>query len=312
MDTPIGLQNEDARDGLPTQGDRRIALVTDSTCDLPEAARVSYRINTVPLHVSLGGNSYLDRVDLDAAGFYRRFRETGQNAKSSQPSIGEFEKVYSDLLGDYEAVVSVHISGKLSGTVQSALGAARRIDPERVRIVDSCQVSVGLGLVVQAAGDAILADYPLDEVVGAAEAAILDTRVFGALPSLDAAVRGGRLSARTARLAGVIELKPLVVFDEKGGVHTDGARLGYSRALRAVARRVADFSENKPARVAIVHADGPESARYVHEQLQGLLGEVEVPVLEAGAVITTHVGLGTVAVAVQRMAPKTGTPYSPS
>ena len=278
-----------------------IALVTDSTCDLSEADKLRYGTTAVPLHVSLGEIDYLDRVDLDSAGFYRRFREAGQIARSSQPSVGEFDMVYRALLEEHEAVISVHISGKLSGTVQSATVAAGRVDPERVRVVDSRQVSVGLGLVVQAAGEAILAGGTLDQVVAATEAAALDTRVYGALPSLDVAVRGGRLSARTARLAGLIELKPLIVFDEEGGVHADGARLGYSRALRAAAARVARFAGNEPVRVAIVHADGLASAEYTRRRLQTLLGEVDIPILEAGAVITAHVGLGTVAIAVQRV-----------
>ena len=282
-------------------GSAGIALVTDSTCDLPEADKLRYGTTAVPLHVSLGEIDYLDRVDLDSAGFYKRFREAGQMAHSSQPSIGEFDKAYRALLEEHEAVISVHISGKLSGTVQSATAAAARVDPERVRVVDSRQVSVGLGLVVQAAGEAILAGNTLDQVVAATEAAALDTRVYSALPSLDVAVRGGRLSARTARLAGMIELKPLIVFDEDGGVHTDGARLGYSRALRAAAARVARFAGKEPARVAIVHADGLASAEYARQRLRALLGEIDIPILEAGAVITTHVGLGTVAIAVQRV-----------
>lgn len=198
-------------------------------------------------------------------------------------------------------MVSIHIAGRLSGTVLSATLAAESVDPARVLVVDSRHVSVGLGLVVRAAGDAILAGEPVKAVAAAAEAAARETRVYGALPSLDVAVKGGRLSARVARLAGLIELKPLVVFDEEGGVHTDGARLGYFRALRAVAERVARFGSGGPVRVAIVHADGPEAAQYTWQRIRSHLGELDIPTLEAGAVITTHVGLGTVAVGVQRI-----------
>jgi fatty acid-binding protein DegV len=102
-------------------------------------------------------------------------------------------------------------------------------------------------------------------------------------------------------LLGLVELKPLIVFDEEGAVHTDGARLGYYRALRAVAERVARFAGGGQARVAIVHADGAEAALYTQQRLTLLMGGLDIPILEAGAVITTHVGLGTVAVAVQRL-----------
>jgi DegV family protein with EDD domain len=279
----------------------KIALVTDSTCDMPEAERLRYGTIVVPLHVSLGATSYLDRVDLDSAGFYKRFRDAGQIATSSQPSVGEFVSVYTALLERYESVLSVHISGRLSGTVQSAALAAEAVDPSRVRVVDSRHVSVGLGLVVQAAGEAIRAGMTLEAVEAATETAARETRVYGAPPSLDVAVRGGRVSARVARLAGLIDLKPIIVFDDEGGAHIDGGRPGYYRALRGVVDRVARFSTGSPVRVAVVHADGLEAARYVEQRLRSVLGGLDIPILEAGAVITTHVGLGSVAVGVQRI-----------
>ena len=279
----------------------KIALVTDSTCDLAEAEQSKHGPIMVPLHFSLGGASYLDRADMDSETFYRRFREAGQVAQSSQPSVGEFVNVYTNLLASHDSVISVHISCRLSGTVQAASLAADTVDPARVRVVDSRHVSVGLGLVVQAAGEAIFAGEDLDSVAAAAEAAARGTRVYGALPELEVAVKGGRVSAPAARLAGLIELKPLIIFDEEGGTHVDGARLGYRRALRAVAARVARFASGSPVRIAIVHADGLEAAQYVRERLLSLLRGAGIPILQAGAVITTHVGLGTVAVAVQRL-----------
>jgi len=122
----------------------KIALVTDSTCDMPEVQQSKYRPIIVPLHFTLGGISYLDRVDMDSETFYKRFRENGQVAHSSQPSVGEFVSTYSALLAHNDAVVSVHISGRLSGVVQSASVAADAVDASRVRVVDSRHVSVGL------------------------------------------------------------------------------------------------------------------------------------------------------------------------
>jgi fatty acid kinase fatty acid binding subunit len=278
----------------------RIALVTDSTCDLREAERLRYVTATVPLHVTVAGVTYLDRVDLDSTGFYKLFREADQVASSSQPSVGEFANVYKALLESHDAVISVHLSGRLSGAVNSASMAADAIDPNRIRVVDSQKVSVGVGLVVQAAGEAILAGMELEAVAAAAEAAARETRVYGALPSLEVAVKGGRVNARVARLLGLIELKPLIVFDEEGGTHVDGARLGYNRALRAVAARVASFASGGPARIAIVHADGLAAAQYTRQRLGSALGDVDIPIVQAGPVITTHVGLGTIAVGVQR------------
>jgi DegV family protein with EDD domain len=277
----------------------KIALVTDSTCDMPEAMRSRYLPIVVPLHFTLGGISYLDRVDMDSATFYQRFRDNGQVARSSQPSVGEFVSAYATLLADFDAVVSVHISGRLSGAVQSASVAAETVGGSRVRVIDSRHVSVGLGLVVQAAGEAIQAGAGLDAVVTAAEAAAGATRVYGALPDLTVAVKGGRVSAPAAMIAGLIELKPLIVFDEEGATRIAGARLGYRHALQAVAGKVVRYAADGPVRLVIVHADGLESAQFVKAQLSETLGGPEIPLVQAGAVITAHVGLGTVAVGVQ-------------
>jgi DegV family protein with EDD domain len=205
-------------------------------------------------------------------------------------------------------VVSIHIAGRLSGAVQSASIAADAADPARVRVVDSRKVSVGVGLVVQAAGEAILAGKDLEAVAAAAEGAAAQIRVYGAPQDLEVAVKGGRVSARTARLASWTDFRPLIVFDEQGGAHVDGARIGFARALRAMADRAVRYAAGSPIRAAIAHADGLADACYLREYLQPLLGDLDIPILEAGAVITTHVGLGAVAVAVQRSETGGGTP----
>jgi DegV family protein with EDD domain len=283
----------------------KIALVTDSTCDLPEVEQARLHPVLVPLHFNLGGADYLDRMDMDYATFFQRFRESGQIARSSQPSVGEFADVYKRLLADHDAVVSVHISARLSGTIESATQAAQSVDRDRVKVIDARHVSVGLGLVVQTAGEAIATGADLDAVVAAAEAAARATRVYGALYDLEVAVRGGRVSAPAAMVAGAMRLKPLIVFSEDGAAHIAGARLGYRRALQAMADKVVRFAAGNPARVAVVHADGVEAAQLVKARLTEALGDAlggqEIPIVPAGAVITTHVGLGTVAVAVQRL-----------
>jgi DegV family protein with EDD domain len=272
--------------------------------DLPEAAQLRSGMVMVPLTVSLGGKTYLDRVELGSSAFYRLVRETGELPRTSQPNRADFRRVYETLLEGYESIVSVHLSPRMSGTVQSARAAAQDVDPLRVRVVDARHLSVGLGLVVEAAGEAIHGGASLDEVVAATEDAARNTRVYGATPSLDFAVRGGRVNAKVARLAGLIELKPIILFDEEGAAHTDGAHLGFNRALRGLARRAAGFAAGGEARFAIAHADSPAVVAYVLQQMRKLLGpDQDIPMMECGAVLATHTGLGAIAVAVRRVGP---------
>jgi uncharacterized protein len=284
-----------------------IALVTDSTVDLPEAAQLRFGMVMVPLTVTLGGKTYLDRVELESPDFYSLVRSSDDLPRTSQPSRADFRRVYETLLEQHEAVMSIHLSARMSGTYQAALGAASDIDPARVRVVDAHHLSVGLGLVVEAAGEAIQAGASLGQVVAAAEAASRSTRVYGAVRSLEFAVKGGRVSARVARLAGLIELKPVVLFDEEGAARVDRGHLGFSRAIRGIARRAADFAGDGPARVALTHADSPAAAAYLLQRLRARFGpDLDIPMLEAGAVLATHAGLGSVAVAVRRMAADAG------
>ncbi len=279
-----------------------VALVTDSTFDLSEAAQLRYGTVMVPLTITVGGRTYLDRVELTSPEFYRVVRETDELPRSSQPNRADFKRVYEALLEDHEGVVSVHLSARLSGTYQSALGAAGEVDPSRVKVIDSRHVSVGLGLVVEAAGEAIRAGGSLEGVAAAAEAAARSTRVYGATPSLDFAVKGGRVNSKVAYLAGLVKLKPVILFDEAGGAHADGGHLGYGRTIRGIARRAAEFARGEPARVAITHADSPESAAYLLQQLRKRFGQQQdIPMMESGAVLATHTGLGAVAVAVRRL-----------
>ncbi len=279
-----------------------IALVTDSTVDLSEAAQLRTGMVMVPLTVTLGGRTYVDRVELDSPAFYRLLRQTGEMPHTAQPNRADFRRAYETLLAEYEAVVSVHLSPRMSGTIHSARGAAEDVDPARVRVVDARHLSVGLGLVVETAGDAIQAGATLDQVVAMAEEAARNTRIYGATPSLDFAVKGGRVGARVAALAGLIELHPVIMFDEEGAAHTDGAHLGFKRVLRGLARRAVDFAGGGEARYAIAHADNPAGVAYVLQHLRGHVGQSQdIPMMECGAVLATHTGLGAIAVAVRRV-----------
>ena len=119
---------------------------------------------------------------------------------------------------------------------------------------------------------------------------------------MDFAVKGGRVNSKVAYLAGLVKLKPVILFDEEGGAHADGGHLGYGRTIRGIARRAAEFARGEPARVAITHADSPESAAYLLQQLRKRFGQQQdIPMMESGAVLATHTGLGAVAVAVRRL-----------
>lgn len=279
-----------------------IAIVTDSTCELPERQAFDLGVVTVPLRVAFGEQSYLDGVDMTLDGFLHRLRGTADLPVSSQPPSAAFRDVYMHLLEYREGIVSVHICAAQSGTWQSALTAASATDPDRIRVVDSHTNSVGAGLLIEAVGDALQCGAGLDELERVALRVRDDITVFGAMQDLGFAVRGGRVSARAARVIDALHLKPIIVFDEVGCAGKGGAAVGFSRAMDSLARRVERFAAGAPVRLMITHTGAEEWVDYLGARLQERVGAHDVPVVRSGAVLTAHVGLGSVSVAVRRVA----------
>jgi hypothetical protein len=277
-----------------------IALVTDSTTDLPEEEAFRLGVVAVPLTLSLGTAEFLDGVDISADGFVDRILSGSDVPRSSQPAVADFVQTYRRLLEYREGVVSVHIAGAMSGTVQAARAAAREVGPERVRVIDSCLVSIGAGLLAEALGEAIAAGADLDELERVAERVKREIRIFGTVASLDFAVRGGRLSPTMARTLARLHLAPIIVFDETGKPGKGGVALGFDRALNALVKRAVRFADGAPARALVVHSGDEAGATFVAARLKDRL-HCDVPVVRAGAVLTTHVGLGSVTAAVHRM-----------
>jgi DegV family protein with EDD domain len=277
-----------------------VAIVTDSTTDLPEDVALRLGVVAVPLTLSLDGEEYLDGVDITLDGFVHRIVGGSGVPRSSQPAVADFAETYRRLLEYREGVVSVHIAGAMSGTVQAARTAAREVDPERVRVVDSCLVSIGAGLLLEGVGEAIAAGADLDEIERVAERVKGDIRIFGTVASLDFAVRGGRVSPRLARTLTRLHLSPIITFDETGKPGKGGAALGFDRALNAIVKRAVRYADGAPARAMVVHSGDEAGADFVAARLHQQLGG-EVPVVRAGAVLTTHVGPGSVTVAVRRL-----------
>jgi len=277
-----------------------VAIVTDSTTDMPEDAAFLLGVVAVPLTLTLGEEEYLDGVDITLDGFVHRIVSGSGVPRSSQPAVADFAQTYRRLLKYREGVISVHIAGAMSGTVQAARAAAREVDPARIRVIDSCLVSIGAGLLLDAVGEVIASGADLDEIERVAECVKGEIKIFGTVASLDFAVRGGRVSPRMARTLTRLHLAPIITFDETGKAQKAGAALGFDRALNAIVKRAARYADGAPARAMVVHSGDEAGADFVAARLRERLGG-EVPVVRAGAVLTTHVGLGSVTVAVRRL-----------
>jgi DegV family protein with EDD domain len=270
-----------------------VAIVTDSTADLPPELTRSRSITVVPLTVNFEGKSLLDGVDIRPDDFYRRLPSATTHPTTSQPSPGRFAEAYSSLLGDHDSVVSIHISEKLSGTYASARQAADMTDPKRVRVVDSELVSMSLGLITLAAST--LASSGAD--VEAIEAKVLDMRAhvqtYFSVATLEFLRRGGRIGRASALLGSVLQVKPVLCIRDGQVTPLERVRT-FERALNRVVELTREVDRGKGVCVIVGHADAQADAERIARELDPIAETLMIQPL--GPVVGTHAGPGVVGV----------------
>lgn len=275
----------------------RIAIVTDSTCDLGPEALAARGVTMVPLKVHFGEETFADWVDLTPQGFYPRLRTAVKLPTTSQPTPGEFAEVYKRLADEgAEGIVSIHLSAKLSGTYESAIMAASTA-PVPVRVVDSTFVSGAMAFAIDAACAVRDADGYLDAVEKAAVETSKRTELFFVLDTLDYLVKGGRAGRTQGMAASLLNIKP--VLEVRGGlIEPFKKSKGTARAIREMAQHVADRSKKLgPLRIIVINAVAQELADELGNAIRSAGTDIiELSYADIGSVIGTHVGPRTVAV----------------
>ena len=270
------------------------AIVLDSTADFPEAPHRFPGWRVVPLYVRFGDESHRDYVDLAPDEFYRRLRNAPELPTTSQPTPADFLAVYEQL-ADYERIYSIHISGRLSGTIESARAAAAEAGADHIRIVDSDTASAAiamLGLAVQRRLERGTTDDELDELAARyrREAGLLFT-----VDTLEFLARGGRIGRARAFAGQVLNVKPILTITEGEVVPVKRVR-GNQKAFMEFVRAFRDATPDAVGlRVGIAHADAPDRAEALAAMVRRERPQAEIELSTTlGAVIGTHAGPGTV------------------
>ena len=271
-----------------------VRIVTDSSCDLLQAMADTLGIRIVPLSVRFGDTEYIDRTTITATEFWSKCAASATLPETAAPSPGSFEETYRSLAAEgATAIVVVALSSDLSATMQSAELAARAVAPGiDVRIVDSRNASMGLGLTVLACAELAKTGASADEVVARAQSVIPRTRVFAALDTLDNLKKGGRIGGAKAMLATVMSIKPLISITN-GLVEEAGKQRTRSKALA----HLVDILRNQEVpieRLAVLNAQCADIDAFVAMVKEVYTGEIIVG--DIGAVIGTHAGQGTIGI----------------
>ena len=271
-----------------------VRIVTDSSCDLPQAMADALGIRIVPLSVRFGDTEYIDRTSITATEFWSKCAASATLPETAAPSPGSFEETYRSLAAEgASAIVVVALSSDLSATMQSAELAARAVSPGiDVRIVDSRNASMGLGLTVLACAELAKTGASADEVVARAQSVIPRTRVFAALDTLDNLKKGGRIGGAKAMLATVMSIKPLISITN-GLVEEAGKQRTRSKALAHLVEILRN-QEVPIERLAVLNAQCADIDAFIAMVKEVYTGEIIVG--DIGAVIGTHAGQGTIGI----------------
>ena len=275
----------------------KVAVVTDSTSSLTQAMGRTLGIQVVPLYLLSEGQLYRDGVDLDSASFYKRLRAKECLPTTSRPSVDDFLRVYQSLSQQVDAIVSIHLSHEMSGTLDSALSASRQLPGLPIHVIDSRSMSMGLGLLVMAAARACAAGMEAQAIVRLVEGLIPRMNNLFTIDSLDYLHRGGRIGGAATLRGSVLDIKP-VLYVKDGRIELLERQRTRQRAIERIIHLMGEhIGTGKRVSAAVFHcaalAEAQELARQVKAQFNGL----EPLIAETGLVIGTHLGLGALGLA---------------
>jgi uncharacterized protein len=299
---------------------QRVAIVVDSAADIPEELLESLGIHVVPVRIQFGNRSYLDKVTMTPAEFYRELRTNPEHPKTSQPPPGDFRRMYEFLASHYDSIVSIALSSKVSGTCNAATTAASRVAARRdgtraVTVIDSLNISAGQALIAIDAAELAKSGATADDVIAAIHKAIPRTCAFALLGSVDYAVKGGRVPKLARTLANLLHLSVILATQPDGRVTLSGALWGRhkltERFARFVVKRARDSgitacssSSNQEQRVrALVgHGDTLAQGQALLSHLRSALPRdavLSVHLTDMGTALGVHGGPGTLIVGLQ-------------
>ncbi len=275
-----------------------VKIVTDSCSDLPEEIRQKYNIKMLPTPVQFGDEQHYDRDTISTREFYQKLEE-GYMPTTSQIAPAAFEDAFRQELKKGNKVLAICFSGGLSGIYQSAVLAARCIDSEDIRVIDSRCCTIGLSLVLEEAARALENGSTLDKTRDLIFERCRYMEHIFSVGSVEMLKKGGRISGGKALLANVLNIKPILHFEDGKIVAFSKAR-GQKRMLNALLEEMEKRGEDLDSqRVGMAHSASPELAEKMQQKITDKFGTEDFLVGELGAAIGSHVGKGTIAIFFQ-------------
>lgn len=277
-----------------------VVLVTDSTADIPLEVREKLGITMVPLMVIFGDETYLDNITLQPAQFYEKLTSFNGRATTSQPSPADFYEVYKKLTDEGHSVISIQLSGAMSGTYQSATIAKSMLDEDAdVTLIDSKSASYGYGTLVVTAADMAQAGASKEEIIAEVLRLRREMRLYFLVDTLEYLQKGGRIGKASAVLGSLLNIKPILSINDEGIVFPLDKVRGQKRAMARIAEMLAADFNDTPVHLTIAITPGyTTGVSEMSELLKKQLNVKRYQETEVGPVVGTHAGPGTIGVFV--------------
>lgn len=276
---------------------QKIAVVTDSSTLLPDDAKKGLDIHSISSWLHWEGEHLLDGIDIDPPTFYQRLKDAKTLPTTSQATPKEFEDFFRKVGERAKEIVSVLVSSKMSGTVESALAAKANLPDLNIRIVDSLSGSMGTGFMVLAAARAAAIGKSIDKVVAAAEQLRERIHFLFVVDTLKYLHRGGRIGGAKRLLGTALQIKPILQF-KSGNIEP----FTQERTMKKAIKRILDTAEEqlagkKIAEAAVVDIDNPSDGDSIAETVRQRFGATTVHRTTVSPVVGTHIGPGAVGLA---------------
>jgi len=277
-----------------------IAILTDSTCDIPKEMLDHYQIHMMPLSVHFGDSFYLDRLSMNAPQFYRMQQQTDVRPTTSQPTVKDFQNKFEYLSTHYKSTLGLFLSEKLSGTYQNGLKSARDNGNRggNPSYIYNCKsLSAGLGLIILRAARAVEEGMSLEEILPKIDTWISKSNIKVTIPTLSYIIKSGRIGHFKSFIARALDLKPVIEIDKEGKAEIIGKSLtinGAHKKLFSIIRKTIKGEEIWE--YAITHANNQKVADYYATEMEKLVGRKPLFMDHVSPVLVANTGPGVVAI----------------
>lgn len=276
---------------------KKVALITDSTCDLPKAIVERYNINIIPLHVVYKDREFSDGIDITPEEVYNSLHR--EIPKTSLPSVGKTLELFRKLKEEgYRDILAIHISSGLSGTysmVRNLEEKAHQLGLS-LQVVDSKSLSMGLGFLVIKAGQLIEKNTPLHDIVKTINRLREETKTFFVLKTLEYLRKGGRIGLVEGTIGEVFRIKPIISINKEGIYYTIAKSRGRKGSLKKLVEIVKNAIGKRKVDIAVMHGASPGEAKEMIQRIKKEINVKEVFTGQIGPVMGVHTGPGLIGI----------------